>query len=47
VSGVRTYTAAGDDCGFVLIGDMGNNFALPLIPKKSTNDDYTAHICFM
>jgi hypothetical protein len=43
VSGIRTHTAAGDDYGFILIGNMGNNFALTLIPKKSTNDDCTAH----
>ncbi|MCK7508013.1 MAG: hypothetical protein MZV70_30800 [Desulfobacterales bacterium] len=46
VSGIRTYTAAGDDYGFVLIGNMGNNLALALIPKKSTNDDCAAHCCF-
>ena len=43
VSGIRTYTAAGDDYGFILKGDMGNNLALAFIPKKSTNDDRTAH----
>ena len=43
VSGIRTHTAAGDDYGFILKSDMGNNLALPLIPKKSTNDDCTAH----
>ena len=47
VSGIRTYTAAGDDYGFILIGNMGNNLALPFIPKKSTNDDCAAHCCFM
>jgi hypothetical protein len=43
VSGIRTHTAAGDDRGFVFKGNMGNNLALPLIPKKSTNDDCTTH----
>jgi hypothetical protein len=43
VSGIRTHTAAGDDYGFVLKSNMGNNLALPLIPKKSTNDDCTTH----
>ena len=43
VTGIRTHTAAGDDYGFVFKSDMGNNLALSLIPKKSTNDDCTAH----
>ena len=43
VSGIRTYTTAGDDYRFILKSDMGNNLALPFIPKKSTNDNCTAH----
>ena len=43
VSGIRTHTAAGDDYGFILKSDMGNNLTLSLIPKKSTNDDCAAH----
>jgi hypothetical protein len=47
VAGIWTYPAAGDDDRFILMGDMSNNFALPFIPKKSTNDDCTAHYCIM
>jgi hypothetical protein len=47
VSCIRTHTAAGDDCGFILEGNVGNDLALALIPKKSTNDDSAAHISFM
>ena len=47
VSGIRTHTAAGDDYGFVLKSDMGNNLTLPLIPKKSTNDDLYSSLSFM
>ncbi len=47
VTGIRANTAAGDDYGLVLVGNVGNNLALSLIPKKSTNDDSTDSLSFM
>src|SRR5208283_1536323 len=43
VPGIGADTATGDDYWFIRKCDMGNNLALPLIPKKATYDNCTAH----
>jgi len=43
VPGIGADTATGDDYWFIRKSDMGNNLALPLIPKKATYDNCTAH----
>ena len=43
VPGIGAYTTAGDDDRFISICDVGNNLTLPLIPKKPTYDNCTAH----
>ncbi len=43
VPGIRADTAAGDDDRFICISDVGNDLALPLIPKKATYDNCATH----
>ncbi len=47
VPGIRAYTTAGDDDRFIRMRDVGNDLALPLISKKSTYDNSTAHWSIM
>ena len=47
VPGIGADTTAGDDDRFIRMCDVGNNLALPLIPKKSTYDNCTAHWSIM
>jgi hypothetical protein len=39
VAGIRTDTATGNDDGFILEGNVGNDLSLSLITKKTTNDN--------
>ena len=47
VARVRSDTAAGYYCRFIFMGNMGDDLALSLIPKKSTDYDSAAHSSIM